>query len=54
VQGLGGLSGIGGLLGGAGSLLGGGANWLSGLFGADSGGYDYDGMDALVNSFNFN
>jgi len=49
IQGLGGLSGIGGMLGGAG-------NWLSGLFGGDSGsaGYDYDAMDSLMNSFGYN
>jgi hypothetical protein len=49
IQGMGGLSGIGGMLGGAG-------NWLSGLFGGNAGsaGYDYDAMDQLANSFNYN
>lgn len=53
IQGLGGLSGIGGLLGGAGNMLSSGSNWLSGLFGGGSG-YDYDAMDSLANSFNYN
>jgi hypothetical protein len=54
IQGLGGLSGIGGLLGGAGNMLSSGSNWLSGLFGGGSSGYDYDAMDSLANSFNYN
>jgi hypothetical protein len=51
IQGLGGIS---GLLGGAGNLLSSGSNWLSGLFSGGNSGYDYDAMDSLANSFNYN